>query len=158
VVAKVDAPNEELFRKINRPFGKQTLADILKALQVFREEYRGKLALQMMFMEANEDYAADMAEIARRLSPDEVQINTPLRPCAITPLNIQQIATIRAAFSGVRNIVTVYEAQKPEVTPLSQEETLLRRPAEQRFTGEAGRRKSSEGRWLNKQTHLRKNG
>jgi wyosine [tRNA(Phe)-imidazoG37] synthetase (radical SAM superfamily) len=130
VVAKVDAPSEELFRKINRPFGKQTLVEILKALQLFRKEYRGKLALQMMFVEANKDFAVDMAEIARRLSPDEVQINTPLRPCAIRPLDIQQIANIRAAFSGVKNTMTAYEAQRPEVTPLSREDTLLRRPVE----------------------------
>jgi wyosine [tRNA(Phe)-imidazoG37] synthetase (radical SAM superfamily) len=139
VVAKVDAPSEDLFRKINRPFGNQTLAEILKSLQLFRKEYRGKLALQMMFVEANESYAAEMAKIAEQLSPDEVQLNTPLRPCAVTPLDIQQMATIRAAFSGVMNILTVYEAQRPEVTPLNREETLLRRPVEQRFAEKAGK-------------------
>ena len=128
VVAKVDAPSEELFRKINRPFGRQTLAKILNALQLFKEAYRGKLALQMMFVEANKDCAVDMAKIAEQLSPDEVQINTPLRPCSVMPLGAQQIATIRAAFSGIKNIVTVYEAQRPEVTPLSQKETSWRRP------------------------------
>ena len=145
VVAKVDAPSEELFRKINRPFGKQTLAEILKSLQLFRKEYRGKLALQMMFVEANESYAAEMVKIAEQLSPDEVQLNTPLRSCDVAPLDIQQMTTIRAAFSGVKNIMTVYDAQRPEVTPLSQEETLLRRPVEQRFAEKVGRRKSGEG-------------
>jgi wyosine [tRNA(Phe)-imidazoG37] synthetase (radical SAM superfamily) len=140
VVAKVDAPNEELFRGINRPIIRETSDEILEALQLFRDNYRGKLALQMMFVEANKDYAAEMAKIAEQLSPDEVQINTPLRPCAVAPLANQQIANIRAAFSGVRNIVTAYEAQRPEVTPMSREDTLLRRPAEQRFTGEAEKR------------------
>ena len=82
----------------------------------------------MMFIEINKGYAADMAKIAEQISADEVQVNTPLRPCTVTPLNTQQIASIRAAFSGIQNIVTVYEAQRPMVTPLSQEETLLRRP------------------------------
>ena len=139
VVAKVDAPSEELFSKINRPFGKQTLAEILKSLQLFRKEYRGKLALQMMFVEANESYAAEMVKIAKQLSPDEVQLNTPLRSCDVAPLDIQQMTTIRAVFSGVMNILTVYEVQRPEVTPLSQEETLLRRPVEQRFAEKAGK-------------------
>ena len=128
VVAKVDAPNEELFRQINRPRIKSTLDEILQAIRLFREEYRGKLALQMMFVEANKDYAPEMARIAEKLSPDEVQINTPLRPCAVKPLTPEEITAIRRQFAGLRNVVTVYEALGPEVTPLNLEETLRRRP------------------------------
>lgn len=128
VVAKVDAPNEELFRKINRPVMRQTLFQILKALQFFRENYRGKLALQMMFVEANKGYAADMAKVAEQLSPDEVQINTPLRPCGVSPLAPEEVATIEREFSNFENVVTVYRALKPEVMPFDLVETLRRRP------------------------------
>jgi len=128
VVAKVDAPNEELFRQINRPKIKYTLDEILRAIGLFREEYRGKLVLQMMFVEANRDYAPEMARIAEELSPDEVQINTPLRPCAVKPLMPEEITAIRRQFAGLRGVVTVYEALRPEVTPLNLEETLRRRP------------------------------
>jgi wyosine [tRNA(Phe)-imidazoG37] synthetase (radical SAM superfamily) len=158
VVAKVDAPSEELFGKINRPFGKQTLAEILKALLLFRKEYQGKLALQMMFVEANDSHAAEMAKIAEQLLTDEVQLNTPLRPCAVTPLGTQQMAIIRAAFSGIRNVVTVYEAYKPEVTPLNQAETWLRRPIEERFAREAPSRKSGHGDGTTRGCNSRKNG
>jgi wyosine [tRNA(Phe)-imidazoG37] synthetase (radical SAM superfamily) len=128
VVAKVDAPTEELFRKINRPIRSQTLAEILKALQLFREEYHGKLALQMMFLEANRDYAAGMAKIAEQLSPDEVQINTPLRPCGVTPLTAKEVAAIAREFSSFQNLFTVYGALKLEVMPFDLAETLRRRP------------------------------
>jgi wyosine [tRNA(Phe)-imidazoG37] synthetase (radical SAM superfamily) len=128
VVAKVDAPNEELFRKINRPIGSQTLAEILRALKLFREEYHGKLALQMMFVEANKGYAVDMAEIVKQLSPDEIQINTPLRPCGVSPLSPEELAAIEREFSNFQNVVTVYGALKPEVMPFDLAETLRRRP------------------------------
>ena len=128
VVAKVDAPNEELFRQINRPKIKSTLDDIIQAIRLFREGYRGKLALQMMFVEANKGCAPEMARIAEELSPDEVQINTPLRPCAVKPLTPEEIAAIRQEFAGLRGVVTVYEALRPEVTPLNLGETLRRRP------------------------------
>jgi len=128
VVAKVDAPTEETFGKINRPFGSQTLAAILEALKLFREEYQGKLALQMMFIEANRDHAAGMAEIARRLSPDEVQLNTPLRPGGAAPLAPEELAAIEREFSHFQNVFTVYRALKPEVTPVDLAETLRRRP------------------------------
>ena len=54
-----------------------------------------------------------MAKIARELSPDEVQINTPLRPCAVKPLSPKEIAAIRDKFSGFKEVVTVYEVVRP---------------------------------------------
>ena len=128
VVAKVDAPNEELFRKINRPVTEQILVEILEALRVFRKGYRGKLALQMMLVEANKGYAADMAKIAEQLSPDEIQLNTPLRPCDISPLAPEEVTVIEREFSNFENVVTVYRTLKPEVMPFDLVETLRRRP------------------------------
>jgi len=128
VVAKIDAPNEDLFRKINRPAIRQTLVEILEALRVFRKEYRGKLALQMMFVEANKGYAADMAKVAELLSPDQVQINTPLLPCSASPLSPEEVAAVEREFSNFENVVTVYRALKPEVMPFDLVETLRRRP------------------------------
>ncbi len=128
VVAKVDAPDEGLFRRINRPCGQCSLDDIIAGLTFFRKKYTGKLALQMMFVQANRDKAPQMAKIANQLCPDEVQINTPLRPCAIQPLPPQEISAIRQSFSGFERAVTVYEASTPDVIPMNQEETRLRRP------------------------------
>lgn len=128
VVAKVDAPNEEMFLKINRPFTEYSLDRTLQGIRRFRSEYKGKLAIQMMFVEANKDYATELARIAKELSPDEVQINTPLRPCAVKPLPPDEIAAIEDKFSGLTRVVAVYEAVPPKVTPLNADETLKRRP------------------------------
>jgi wyosine [tRNA(Phe)-imidazoG37] synthetase (radical SAM superfamily) len=128
VVAKLDAPNEKFFHNVNRPIIGYSLDAILHGIRCFRSEFSGKLALQMMFVEANKGYALEMARIAEQLSPDEVQLNTPLRPCATRPLPPEDMRVIREAFSGFRNVVTVYEASMPEVAPLDQEETRRRRP------------------------------
>ena len=128
VVAKLDAPHEELFRQINRPVMKCTLDEIIRAIGLLRQEYKGKLALQMMFVEANKGYAIEMAGIAEQLSADEVQLNTPLRPCAMQPLTAEDISAIKQAFSGHRVVMTIYEASKPEVVPIDSKETLRRRP------------------------------
>ena len=128
VVAKIDAPTEELFHKINRPYVECAFDDILQAIQVFRKNYSGKLALQMMFIEANMGYASEMARLAKELLPDEIQINTPLRPCSVQPLSPEEIAIIRRQFTGLSGVVTVYEAERPDVTPLNLEATLRRRP------------------------------
>ncbi len=56
----------------------------------------------MMFVEVNKNCAADMARIAEMLSPDEVQINTPLRPCSVKPLPPEEIAAIKSEFKNLK--------------------------------------------------------
>ena len=128
VVAKLDAPNEELFSLVNRPGSGLSFDLILAGMRRFRDAYRGKLALQIMFVQANEGYAEEIANLAQSISPDEVQINTPLRPSQVKPLPPENIANIQARFSNLRNVVTVYEAPRREVRPLDPAETLRRRP------------------------------
>ncbi|MBA7594176.1 GTP 3',8-cyclase [subsurface metagenome] len=127
VVAKVDAPEEKLFRKINRPCGGYSIDEIVQGIKLFRENYKGKLAIQIMFIDANKLYCREMAEIARSLSPDEVQLNTPLRPCAVKPLRPPEMAAIKEEFEGL-NVAEVYKAPRLEVAPLNAVETLRRRP------------------------------
>lgn len=127
VVAKVDAPEEELFRRVNRPFGGYSLDEILQGIKLFRKNYHGKLAIQIMFVELNKRYAREMAEIATGFSPDEVQLNTPLRPCGVEPLSPPEMAAIKEDFAGF-DVVEVYEAAAPEVVPVNAIETLRRRP------------------------------
>jgi len=128
VVAKLDAPDERLFRRINRPLMRFSLTEIVEAIGLFRAAYKGKLALQIMFVEANRDAARSMAAIAGKLSPDEVQINTPLRPCPVRPLTTDEIAAIREEFRMLPNVVTVYDAVRPEVVAIDVLETRRRRP------------------------------
>jgi wyosine [tRNA(Phe)-imidazoG37] synthetase (radical SAM superfamily) len=128
VVAKLDVPNEELLGVVNRPSPGLRFDEIKNGVVLFRDKYRGKLALQIMFIRANKDYAREIAVLARQISPDEVQINTPLRPCAVTPLPPESLAEIQSQFANLRNVVSVYEAPKPRVMPLDLAETLRRRP------------------------------
>jgi wyosine [tRNA(Phe)-imidazoG37] synthetase (radical SAM superfamily) len=136
VVAKVDAPDELLYQQINRPFVNDTLAEVLWGIRRFRDEFQGKLALQMMFvgqsplLRCRRDHAEEMAEIARDLSPDEVQLNTPLRPSPVPPLSLAEMDEIEAAFAGLP-VLNVYRATRPEVVFLDEEETRRRRPRQE---------------------------
>nr|MBC7244382.1 radical SAM protein [Chloroflexota bacterium] len=134
VVAKLDAPTEDLFQAINRPVGQVRLAQILDGIHQFRQHFTGRLALQMMFVEANQAQARQMAELARTCHPDEVQLNTPLRPCPVRPLSVSEMAAIEAEFAGL-SILNVYAAERPQVMPLDTQATRRRRPRETRRTG-----------------------
>jgi len=128
VVATVDAHTEDLFRQINRPATAILLTDILDGIKLFRREFEGKLCLEVMFIKLNENFAGEIAQVVRSLSPDQVQLNTPLRPCVAKPLTPAQTSFIKGEFSQLGNVITVYETSRPEVTPLNLEETLRRRP------------------------------
>ena len=128
VIAKLDAPNEEIFAVVNRQASGLRFDQTVDGIKRFKDEYRGILALQMMFLEANRNYASEMVALARQISPDEVQINTPLRPCGVKPLSANDIVAIRREFTNFENVVTAYEVPKPEVAPLDLVETLRRRP------------------------------
>jgi wyosine [tRNA(Phe)-imidazoG37] synthetase (radical SAM superfamily) len=129
VVAKLDAPAEALFQAINRPGGCCSWAELLEGLHAFRQEYEGRLALQMMFVAANQDRAAEMADLARSLHPDEVQLNTPLRPSPTPPLGREEMAEVERAFAGLP-VVNVHAAQPPRARPLDRAEMRRRRPVE----------------------------
>lgn len=128
VVAKLDAHSQELFSQVNKPVAGFLLNDIVEGIKLFRKEFKGKLCLQIMFIEANKTFATEIARIANSLSPDEVQLDTPLRPCAVKPITRSQMTSIKTHFDNLENVVTVYEASRPEVTPLNLDETLRRRP------------------------------
>jgi wyosine [tRNA(Phe)-imidazoG37] synthetase (radical SAM superfamily) len=136
VVAKVDAPDELLYQQINRPFVDYTLAEVLWGIRRFREEFQGKLALQMMFvgqsplLRCRRDHAKEMAETARDLSPDEIQLNTPLRPSSVPPLSPAEMDEIEAAFAGLP-VLNVYKTARPKVVVLDEVETRRRRPQQE---------------------------
>jgi len=127
VVAKLDAPNGKVFSRVNKPVEGIAFGKIVDGLEKFRDKFIGKLALQMMFIEKNRDYASEMVEVARKLDPDEVQINTPLRPCPVKPLDRNEIESIESYFSEF-DTVSVYKSEKPKVLVDNISETIKRRP------------------------------
>lgn len=132
VSLKLDAYSQDSLKKINNPAMGITFPSILKGIMQFKKEYKGRLGLQIMFVRENKDSYKKLAVLAAKIQPDEVQINTPLRPCGVKPLSEKQIAKITAYFRKIpvlkgRKIISVYEAKPEKVTPISTKDTLKRR-------------------------------
>ncbi len=54
-----------------------------------------------MFLQANAHVAPQVAELARSLSPDEIQLNTPLQPALGGPISEAQMREVEEAFTGL---------------------------------------------------------
>ena len=126
VVCKLDAPSQYVFKLINAPAKYAKIDAIINAIKEFRGFYKGKLALQVMFMGENLVYASEIAAMFKYIRPDEVQLNTPLRPCDVKPLPSDKMKAIERYFGGL-NVVSVYRAEKKDVKPISSDDTLKRR-------------------------------
>ena len=126
IIAKLDVCSPESLMAVNKPLPEMKFENIVEGMQIFRKHFQGKMAIQSMFMQENAKNAGEIAEIARNIGPDEVQINTPLRPCAVDPLGREELARIKGLFTGL-NTISVYESVKKHVTPISDEDTLKRR-------------------------------
>lgn len=133
VIAKLDASEESLFRAINRPLVEKQIAKIMLGWQLFRMEYKGKLAMSIMLSDLNKGAIYDLQLKARLLLPDQIQLNTPLRPCAVKPLPPSEFATCKQWLWNFKDVINVYDAKIPEVEPLDVEETELRRPTKTRI-------------------------
>jgi wyosine [tRNA(Phe)-imidazoG37] synthetase (radical SAM superfamily) len=126
VEAKLDAPSRKLFQEINRPTEGISFSGMIGGLLRFAEIYRGKLAIQIMFIGENMGEAGRIAELVRRIGPDEVHLNTPLRESPAHPLPPSDLTAIGKCFFGLRQL-SVYEAEKKTVNAISGEDTLRRR-------------------------------
>jgi wyosine [tRNA(Phe)-imidazoG37] synthetase (radical SAM superfamily) len=127
VEAKLDAASEDVLEDINRPRKGLRLGKIINDIKGFRKEYKGKFALQIMFTEGNIAYAKSLAEAARSINPDEVHINTPLRPSPVRPVSENRMKKVKRYFKGLK-VLSVYDVKgggKPR--PISRKETLRRR-------------------------------
>jgi len=131
VVAKLDACSQESLREINRPAKGIESSGILKGIKEFKKGFRGKLALQIMFIDINRDYVDNFIYLADCIQPDEIQVNTPLRPCDTNSLAKEDVLRIKDRFisaCGGIHIVSVYDERTAEdIVSISDKDTLKRR-------------------------------
>jgi len=127
VIAKLDAVNRRTFRKVNCPAPKTDINRIIAGLIKFRREFKNCFCLQLMFVRNNLDEASQLAELARKIRPDEVQLNTPLRYCRVKPVSPSQLSAIEKKFTGLK-VRSVYRAKRHAVKPIDLRATILRHP------------------------------
>lgn len=125
VLAKLDACDEQTLKTIDRVVDGVSFEMIVDGIKKFRKEFKGKLALQVMFVRANKDFASKIAQITRSIGADEVELNTPLRPSGVQPLSPGELLEIKKCFSG-QNAKTVYEFERKDSVPLNERDTIKR--------------------------------
>jgi wyosine [tRNA(Phe)-imidazoG37] synthetase (radical SAM superfamily) len=110
VLPSMDAGTPELYRKINRPHPELTFERLVEGLIAFREEYRGRLWIEVMLVHGMNDTPQalwDIANVMQRIGPDAVHINLPTRPPAETWVQPPTDESLIQAMAILGNIAEV---------------------------------------------------
>jgi len=85
VCVKVDAVTEDIFKKVDRPYGKLSLKKIKEGIKKFSDEYKGELVSETMLVKGINDSEEELKRIAGFLSKLHLAhsyIMIPIRPPA----------------------------------------------------------------------------
>lgn len=85
VVPSLDAATQAVFETVNRPHASLRVERIIEGLIAFRDEFAGKLLLEIMFVKGLNDGPGELVALktaADRIRPDQIHINTVTRPPA----------------------------------------------------------------------------
>lgn len=94
VVPSLDAVTRDVFMGINHPHPALDLTTIVEGIGAFRREYHGQLHLEVLLVSGLNDTSDQLKKIAQvvdRISPDQVELNTVVRPpadCRFSGLSI----------------------------------------------------------------------
>lgn len=111
VLPSLDAGTESLYRTINRPWAELTYDRLVDGLIAFRHAYTGKLWIEVMLLKGlndSEEALTDIAAILRRIGPDEVHVNLPIRPPAelwVEPSDEEGLMRATAILGEVAHII-----------------------------------------------------
>jgi len=116
VLPSLDAGDEESFRYVNRPVEGLSLEEVVDGLAAFRREYGGPIWLEIMVLAGYSEVTRrleDLAKAARRIRPDRIQLNTPVRPAAhayVEPVPLQRLDSYCALFEPRATVIADFPA------------------------------------------------
>jgi len=116
VVPSLDAGDEHLFRRINRPHPLISFDKMVAGLVEFRRDFAKPIWLEVFLLgglTAQEDEVAKIARIIQDIKPDRVQINSVTRPPAeefAYPVSRPRLEQLAQAFGGLAEVVADYPA------------------------------------------------
>ena len=102
VLPSLDAGDKETFQKVNRPHKDISIENLISGLCAFREEFAGRIWLEVFFVEGlntEDEQIAKIRGAIELIRPDKIQLNTAVRPTAeadITRLDAEKLQAIAA--------------------------------------------------------------
>jgi len=107
IVPSLDAATEEVYQKINRPTNESKISEIIDGLIRLKERFLGKIWLEIFLVSGindSDDQLRKLAEIAKKINPDKVQLNSLDRPGTekwVRSITGERMQEIKKYFQGL---------------------------------------------------------
>ncbi len=136
VKISLDAVSQQIFKKIDRPHSGISLEKILEGLKSFREDFKGKLIIEILvvkYVNDKEEYIKEIGEVLKDIKPDRVDIGTVDRPPAyrVFPVSNEKLYYLASLLKGFNVNVVERRYEKTFEYDISREDiikTLSKRP------------------------------
>ena len=138
VLPSLDAGDEEVFRKINRPAPGLTLERIVAGMAAFRKEYHGAIWLEVFLVggvNTDPTHVRKIRALVERIRPDRVHLNTAVRPTAepeVKPVSEAELADLCKLLGPHAEVIADFQHvhEAPEFAAKAEEVLALirRRP------------------------------
>jgi wyosine [tRNA(Phe)-imidazoG37] synthetase (radical SAM superfamily) len=131
VVPSLDAGDEGVFEKINRPHPDINIEKLILGLCLFRDEYHGQIWLEVFLVEGvntGDEQIAEIKEAIKRIRPDKIQLNTAVRPTAeagIERVKPERLADIAKELGENCEVVADFSAARCHKKAQSKAEYVL---------------------------------
>jgi wyosine [tRNA(Phe)-imidazoG37] synthetase (radical SAM superfamily) len=141
VVPSLDAVSERIFQRVNRPMKGIKIEKVLDGIEIFCEEFTGKIYLEIMLVKNVNDSEEEIKKInrlAKNLRIDKIQLNTPVRPPHdqdTKPLNKEELIKVKTFFDPKLKVELVADFKRERAKAYQKNleqaiiELLKRRPA-----------------------------
>ncbi len=145
VKLSLSAWDEDSFRRMNRPHEGLDFESCVQGMQTFRREYRGKIWLEVFLVDgvnSSLDEVEKIARLAETIQPDEVQLNTAVRPPAesgVRPVTREHLEECAQLFRPAATVIASFPAHVGGTFKVNREtilDLLRRRPCTARQMAE----------------------
>lgn len=129
--------DDESYARINRPHENLKFQSLVEGLITFRSLYDKEMRMEVFIMDALNSDVKDVekiAEIANKIHPDYVELNTAVRPVEsdiVKPVSSEKLADLTRLFTSKASVICPYEnkgKKKIQFNEATLIEMLKRRP------------------------------
>jgi len=99
---KIDAIDEEILKKINKPTESIKIENIVMGIGKLKEEFNGKFHIQIMMTHINLNQIEKLANFVSEIKPDEVHLNTPTREPWKKPIPPEILLPLKKYFKNLK--------------------------------------------------------
>lgn len=131
VLPSLDAATQKVLTKVNRPHPSLTSKKIIEGLKKFRQEFKGKIWLEVMLVKGVNDspsHIKKLKEVLAGINPDRIQLNTVIRPPAeksVKALSPKGLERIKKYFGRNCEVIAEFKEKKQKPPEETLEKAIL---------------------------------